>query len=95
MKDVDIKSKLNDALLKKAMGFCESDITEEYIVVENELVLSKKKVNKKTYAPDINAIQMCLQLLKDVNDYSHLSIEELEIEKEKLLKLLNDAGNSD
>ena len=83
------KSSLNDALLKRAMGFETSDVVEEFSAQENgELKLTKRKVTKKTIPPDISALKTLAELKLKESDYSLLSDEELERERERLLTLI-------
>ena len=88
------KGDVKTALLKKAMGYDASEITEEYSVGENgEVSLSKRKVIKKNVPPDVAAIKYLLERdggvekpLKDMTD------EELLAEKDRLLRELANEG---
>lgn len=82
-KDID---KIKQALYDKAVGFKCEEVTEEYGMVDSELVLLKKKCNTKVYPPDMSAISMLLE--KDKSEFSNMTDEELEKEKQRLLKLL-------
>ena len=84
------RKKLNDALYKKALGFTTQEVSEEYSVVDNELVLQKRKLNTKTYPPDLTALQMVLSDMQDefYGEYDKFTLEELDAEREKLKKLL-------
>ena len=88
------KTNLNDALLKRAMGFETSDVVEEFSAQENgELKLTKRKVTKKTIPPDISALKTLAELRLKESDYSSLTDEQLEKERERLItqiKNLND-----
>lgn len=79
--DESVKS----ALLKCATGLSTSEVVEEFAVEDGELKLVKKKVTKRDIPPDIKAVK----LLMDGGDET-LSDEELEAEKQKLLKLLKE-----
>lgn len=83
-KDTD---KIKKALFDKAIGYTAEEVTEEYGMVDSELVLLKKKRSFKSYPPDISAITMLLE--KDKSMYEDLTDEELALEKARLLKLLN------
>ena len=88
---------IKKTLLKKASGFVLEEITEEYASEENEnLKLLKRKITTKEVAPDINAIKVLIEL-KDFNktDYSNLTDEELNEEKNRLLKLLEGLDEND
>ena len=49
--------KLKKALIKKAMGYSVEETTEEYSLVDNDLVLIKKKTTTKDYPPDLPTIK--------------------------------------
>lgn len=83
------KKDLETALYDKAVGFSSQEIVEEYNLVDDKLVLSKKKVNTKKYPPDMSALQYLLEEGKDNQNYENLSDEQLQEEKIRLLKLLN------
>ena len=78
--------KLNEAILKVALGYSVEEVTEEYGVENGELKLLKRRETKKDIPPDLKA----MKLLLDDKDYSALSDEELEAEKQKLLKQLKE-----
>ena len=86
----NLKDKLNDALVKKAMGYS----VEESVCEYDELKLIKKKISKKYYPPDLSAINL---LIGSVNksDFETMTDEELEQEKNRLLKLLKENENGD
>ncbi|MDE6412163.1 MAG: hypothetical protein K2L02_06545 [Clostridia bacterium] len=85
MSEKDIK----EAIMKVALGYSLEEVTEEYGVEDGELKLVKRKETKKDIPPDLKAVK----LLMDDKDYSALSDEELEAEKQKLLKRLKEEGN--
>lgn len=72
------------ALIKCATGLSTSEVVEEFAVEDGELKLVKKKVTKRDIPPDIKAVK----LLLDGGD--ELSDEELEEEKQRLIKLLKE-----
>ena len=78
--------KLNEAIMKVALGYSVEEVTEEYGVENGELKLVKRRETKKDIPPDLKA----MKLLLDDKDYSALSDEELEAEKQKLLKQLKE-----
>lgn len=74
------------ALIKKAMGYDVKEVVEEYVSDDNgDVKLTKKKVTKKNVTPDIGAIKM---LMENGTKLNEMSDEELEEEKQRLLKLL-------
>ena len=87
-----MKDKISDALLKVALGFQVSEVTEEYAEVDGALKLTKRKRTKKDVPPDLKAVQMLLgesgQALENMSD------EELEEEKKRLLVALEKAEKS-
>lgn len=89
-------SKIQKALLKKALGYNADEIVEEYIVDdEGNEKLSKKKITKKFISPDIPAAKVLLENYSDNNSvYENMSEEELKKEKIKLIKLLQ-SGDED
>lgn len=87
-KDIE---KLRKALYDKAIGYKTEEVTEEYGVVDDNLVLLKKKRSIKAYPPDMSAISMILE--KDGGEYDSMSDEELEQEKLRLLELLKRSNN--
>lgn len=84
---------LNDdikkAILKKAKGYDAKEVIEEYQGEEGNMVLTKKKITKKHYPPDTQAVKMLIDL-DDEMDIKNLSDEELKVEKIRLLKLLKE-----
>ncbi len=73
---------IREAILKVALGYSLEEVTEEYGVENGELKLVKRKETKKDIPPDLKAVRL---LLED-KDYSALSDEELEKEKQNLIK---------
>ena len=84
-----MEEEIKGALKKCAVGFGTSEVVEEFCMEDGELKLVKKKVTKKDVPPDIKAVKM----LMESQAVAPLSDEELEREREKLLKMLKeDAG---
>lgn len=92
MKKEDV-SKLDDALFNRAIGFSKNDVVEEYSIEGDKLTLIRRKLNSKYYPPELKAIEMLMekQNLNDEEIYKGYELEELEKEREKLLKMLNEA----
>ena len=79
-----------DALIKKALGYDATEVVEEYVSgEEGDIKLTKKKVTKKNVPPDITAIKILMEDKSD-NQVAGLSDEQLESEKQRLIKLLKD-----
>ncbi len=74
--------------MKCATGLSASETVEEFAVLDGELTLVKKKVTKREIPPDIKAVKLILEGGGD----EEFSDEELEAEKEKLLKMLKENG---
>lgn len=80
------EGKIEDALMKVALGFQIAEVTEEFSEVDGELKLTKRKKIKKDVPPDLKAVQMLLG--ENGCSVSTMSDEELEAEKQRLLALL-------
>ena len=66
------------------------EVIEEYATdKDGVVVLSKKKVTIKNVPPDISAIKILLD--SKVEDFSTMTDEELEQEKQRLLSLLSES----
>lgn len=92
MKEKNLE-KLDDALFNRAIGFTKNEVSEEYSMIEDKLTLVKKKLNSKYYPPELKAIEMLIEKydIKNENVYDGLSLSELEEEKNKLKKMLEEA----
>lgn len=90
-KQMPPKDAIEQALLKKALGYECDEIIEEYAKDEEGcLVLVKKKVTKKHISPDIPAAKMLLEQLEDTQGkYENMTESQLLEEKTRLIKLLN------
>lgn len=83
------ESDIKSALIKKALGYDATEVVEEYVSgEEGEIKLSKKKVTKKNVPPDLTALKLLMD--EDSLPLSSMTDEELQKEKERLLKLLKD-----
>lgn len=92
----DDRAKLENALMKKALGYICEEVTEEYVgESKTDMKLCKKKVNKKNVPPDLASLQILLSRLDEQNEYASLSDAELYSERDKLLKLLEKGGEND
>ncbi len=81
------EEKLENALLKVALGYQIAEVTEEYAEVDGAFKLTKRKKTKKDIPPDLKAVQMLL-CPDGGREYSAMSDEELEVEKARLLETL-------
>ena len=93
MKD---EEKLKKALLRKATGYDACEITEEFSVENGVETLSKKKVTKKHFTPDLTALKLLIDKFYPSFDLDLKSMtdEELLLEKNRILKLLEDEQNA-
>ena len=83
------KNKLSKALIKKALGYEALEVVEEYVSSdEGEVKLLKKKVTKKNVPPDMTALKYLLE--SQDKPIEQMTDEQLEAEKERLLKILED-----
>lgn len=85
----DYKQLLIKILLKKAKGYIFREKTEEFNVADGETVLTKKKVVTKRVHPDVSAVRALLQLSEEDLEVSKMTDEQLQVEKLRLLQLLN------
>lgn len=90
------KEKLEKALLKKALGYTAKEVSEEYAKVDDDLVLSKRKLNTKSYPPDLASLQLLLSRLdRQDEDLRDMTDDDLFKERDRLIKLLEKGGNDD
>ena len=87
---IDTKELLIKILLKKAKGYAYHEKTDEFNVVEGQRKLVKSKVVTKRVQPDVNAIKALLSLTDASDDVTQMTDEQLQVEKLRLLNLLND-----
>ena len=93
MEKEDYNKKLNKALVKRALGYLNKEVTEEFCKEdEGKMVLTKRKVTKKNIPPDIMAVKVLLEMYSDNKDldFENLSDEELLIERDKLIEKLKE-----
>ena len=81
------KERLEDALLKVALGFQVAEVTEEFAEVNGELKLTKRKRIKKDVPPDLKAVQLLLGENGGAG-VETLSDDELEAERQRLIEVL-------
>lgn len=67
-----------------ATGHSAREVIEEFAVEDGELKLVKKKVTKRDIPPDIKAVKLLMDGGEELSD------EELEEERQKLIKLLKE-----
>ena len=80
------EQEIRQAIAKKALGYDATEVVEEYVLDEQgEVQLTKRKVTTKSVPPDVSALKL---LMEGENDISQFSDEQLEEERQRLLKLL-------
>ncbi len=89
MKEKDFRDdSFKSALIKRALGYDSEEVIEEYSKCDDGVVLTKKKVTRKNVPPDVTALKILLEI--DTEKLSLMTDEELEREKERLLKELSE-----
>lgn len=80
---------IKKALKKRALGYDSTEVTEEYTEDgDGGVRLVKRKVVSKNVPPDVSAVKLLIELDGGDNDITKLTDEELEKEKQRLIKLL-------
>ena len=88
--DSKIVEKISDALIKRAVGYDTEETVEEYSGSGDDITMVRKKITRKNVPPDISAAKLLLEE-SDEDDYSLMTDEQLEEEKQRLLKMLKDS----
>ena len=78
--------RVREAVLKVALGFRVEEVTEEDDAREGELRLVKRRETHKDIPPDLKAAK----LLLEGTDFTAYSDEELEAERAKLIRALEE-----
>lgn len=81
-----MKKSIQKTVEKLAHGYAVEEVTEEYSIEDGELRLVKRREVTKQVPPDLKAVK----LLADAEDYAAFSDEELEAEKNRLLRQLKE-----
>ena len=82
------EERIEDALLKVALGYQVAEVVEEYAEVDGTMKLTKRKKTKKDVPPDLKAVQMLLAGSAE-GGFEGFTDEELEEERKKLLLALS------
>lgn len=93
--DEKTRQKIEKALVKRAIGYDTTETIEEFAETEDEIKLTKRKVTKKSVPPDISAAKLLFGITADDGDIAEISDDDLEKEKSRLLKLLEDKPKND
>ena len=87
------KKEIELALIKRAVGYDAKEVVEEFSKSEEgEERLCKRKVTTKNFPPDVTAAKLLLDMTEET-DLASLSDDELEAEKIKLYKILEELKN--
>ena len=82
----DKLKKILSALLKKAVGYNDKEVLEEYVADGTNMQLIKKKVTTKFVPPDLSASKLLLEYF-NVNmedSYENMTDSELDAEADRL-----------
>ena len=84
------KKKITQALVKKAIGLETVETVEEFAETDGEVKLLKRKVTTKSVPPDVSAVKLLLEMQSEERDIVDMTDEELEKERVRLMKLLEE-----
>ena len=84
------KKKITQALVKKAIGFDTVETVEEFAETDGEIKLLKRKVTTKSVPPDVSAAKLLMEIQSEERDITDMTDEELEKERVRLIKLLEE-----
>ena len=82
-----IKRKIVNSIRRRAKGYTVTEVAEEYALVDGEMTLVKRKVNKRDVPADVSAQKLYLEIS---GEEEKLTAAEVKREKERLLKLLEE-----
>ena len=88
--NLNTKKRITQALVKKAIGFDTVETVEEFSEADGEIKLLKRKVTTKSVPPDVSAAKLLLEMQSEERDVVDMTDEELEKERVRLMKLLED-----
>ena len=93
----DVMDSISKMLYKKALGYKVKENVEEFILEEgcDKPRLVKRRVTTKHVAPDISAAKTLLAMQSTDEGVEALSDAQLQEEKSRLLKLLNQNTQSE
>ncbi len=91
--NLNTKKKITQALVKKAIGFDTVETVEEFSETDGEIKLLKRKVTTKTVPPDVSAVKLLLEMQSEERNIVDMTDEELEKERVRLMKLLEEKIN--
>lgn len=77
---------IRNAMIRRAVGYDTEETVEEYSGSGEDITMVRKKITKKNVPPDISAAKLLLE--ESGGDYSSMTDEQLEAEKQRLIELL-------
>ena len=80
------KQLVEEALLRRAVGYETTETVEEYAECDGEIKLVKRKVSTKNVPPDVAAAKLVIEEASP--NVAEMTDEELSAEKERLLAAL-------
>ncbi|MBQ7163984.1 MAG: hypothetical protein IJU84_08860 [Clostridia bacterium] len=80
------KQLVEEALLRRAVGYETTETVEEYAECDGEIKLVKRKVSTKNVPPDVAAAKLVIE--EAAPNVAEMTDEELSAEKERLLAAL-------
>ena len=83
---------VEQALIKRALGYEADEVIEEYAVVDGEQTLVKRKVTSKSVSPDLSAIKYLKE--NDAARFSAMTDSQLRAQKRRLLAELSACGKT-
>lgn len=81
------EGKIVNSIRRRAKGYTVTEVAEEYALVDGEMTLVKRKVNKRDVPADVSAQKLYLEIS---GEEEKLTAAEVKREKERLLKLLEE-----
>lgn len=88
--DKNQKDKLKSAIYKKALGYKSEEVVKEFAKnSEGEMELIRQKKSTKHNSPDMSAAKMVLEWGALLDEYSSMTVEQLQQEKQKLIEIYN------
>lgn len=92
----DLDNETAKAIKKLVKGFCLKEVVEEYVADANgNMQLSKQKISKKIVPPNTDILKMLYKGEEQKVSFESWSDEDLEKEKQRLLKILKKGENNE
>lgn len=85
------KQLLYEILVKKAKGYAYKERTDEYAISDGQKKLVRSKTVTKRMPPDLGAVKVLLSLNDDGADVTKMTDSQLQEEKLRLIRLLEEA----